>query len=128
MGRGVGGSSGDSGAASVFDSSGLAARHKPAKTIANPRLVGCPKGPCRTTKMPALKRKMGRVFPARIWRMAKIAELPGQRGAPKQEGDAKDRPAFQEDAGPFIFREEEGSLAGEKIRAAAGADAEPVAA
>src|SRR4029434_10541354 len=74
MGRGgdlLGASLGEA----VVDSRGFAARHKPAKTTAKPRLVGCPKGPCSTTKRPALKRKIGRVLPARIWRMAKYPSL-----------------------------------------------------
>ncbi len=36
----------------------------------------------------------------------KIAQLPGERCAPKEEGDAKDRPALEKDAGPLVFREE----------------------
>jgi len=58
----------------------------------------------------------------------KPAKLESNHRAPDQESKTEDRAALEQNARPFIFREEERSLPGEEAGAAARADAEPVTA
>src|SRR5579864_1430267 len=54
---------------------------------------------------------------------AEIAESRGERGSPKDVGQAEDRAHLIQQAGPFVFREQKSRPANEKMGADIGAKA-----